>query len=89
VSYRETVKAISSLTAMAKSANSQNRLFCTCEPISEELSQAIEQGDVPLRDAKQRIKVLSDKFGWDKNLGSKIWGFGPLGEGPNVMVDLT
>jgi len=27
---------------MAKSANSQNRLFCTCEPIAEDLSQAIE-----------------------------------------------
>ena len=89
VSYRETVKAPSSMTAMAKSANTQNRLFCTCEPISEDLSKAIEQGDIPMRDQKQRIKVLTEKYGFDKALGSKIWGFGPLGEGPNIMIDLT
>lgn len=88
VSYRETVK-IESTTAMAKSANSQNRLTCQCEPITTELCEAIEQGDIPFRDPKARIKVLSEKYGWDKNLGNKIWGFGPLGEGANILVDLT
>lgn len=88
VSYRETVK-IESTTAMAKSANSQNRLTCQCEPITTELCEAIEQGDIPFRDPKARIKVLSEKHGWDKNLGNKIWGFGPLGEGANILVDLT
>lgn len=88
VSYRETVKKESTV-AMAKSANSQNRLFCSCEPISTELCEAIEQGDIPFRDAKARIKILSDKYNWDKGLGNKIWGFGPLGEGANVLVDLT
>eukprot|EP00178_Gracilaria_changii_P009331 TRINITY_DN2733_c0_g1_i1.p1 TRINITY_DN2733_c0_g1~~TRINITY_DN2733_c0_g1_i1.p1 ORF type:complete len:267 (+),score=39.13 TRINITY_DN2733_c0_g1_i1:349-1149(+) len=74
---------------MTKSANNQNRLYCTCEPISEELCNAIENGDIPMRDAKKRVKILADKFNWDKNTAGKIWGFGPLGEGPNLIVDMT
>lgn len=89
VSYRETVKDKSSQTAMAKSANNQNRLYCTCEPITEELSQAIENGDIPMRDVKKRVKVMGDKFNWDKNEASKVWAFGPLGEGPNLIIDQT
>lgn len=42
-----------------------------------------------MRDVKQRMKILHEKFEWDKNLASKIWGFGPLGEGPNLIVDIT
>ena len=37
VSYRETVKSKSSQTALSKSQNNQNRLFCTAEPMTEEL----------------------------------------------------
>lgn len=40
-----------------------------------------------MRDAKKRIKILAEKFQWDKNTASKIWGFGPLGEGPNLILD--
>ena len=74
---------------MSKSANSHNRLFCTAEPIREAFTVAIEDGEVPMRDAKARLKLLSSKFGWDKNDASKIWAFGPYGEGPNVIVDST
>lgn len=89
VSYRETVKEVSSQTAMSKSANSHNRLFCTAQPIKEALTVAIENGDVPMRDAKARIKFLSTTFNWDKNDANKIWAFGPYGEGPNVIIDST
>lgn len=47
---------------MTKSANNQNRLFCTCEPITGELTDAIEQGDIPMRDVKKRIKIMGEKF---------------------------
>ena len=88
VSYRETVNELSN-TAMSKSSNNHNRLFCTAEPVAEEFSVAIENGEIPMRDFKERIKVLSDKFDWDKNEAGKIWAFGPDGEGPNVIVDST
>ncbi len=88
VSYRETVNEKSN-TAMSKSSNNHNRLFVTAEPISEEFSVAIEGGEIPMRDLKERIKVLSEKFDWDKAEAGKIWAFGPEGEGPNVIVDST
>lgn len=88
VSYRETVNELSA-TAMAKSSNNHNRLYVTAEPIAEEFSVAIEGGEVPMRDLKERLKVLHEKFDWDKVEAGKIWAFGPDGEGPNVMVDAT
>jgi len=33
--------------------------------------------------------LLVKEHGWDKNLAQKIWGFGPIGMGPNVLVDAT
>lgn len=88
VSYRETVNELSA-TAMAKSSNNHNRIFVTAEPVTEDFSVAVEAGEIPMRDLKERIKVLADKFDWDKTEAGKIWAFGPDGEGPNVIVDST
>ena len=88
VSYRETVTKTSA-NAMSKSSNNHNRLTCNCEPISEKLSIAIEEGEIPFRDAKKRGKIMSEKYDWDKNDAIKLWGFGPEGEGPNVISDVT
>ena len=88
VSYRETVTK-ESTTAMSKSSNNHNRLTCSCEPLEEKLSIAIEEGQIPFRDAKQRVKVLYDTWDWDKQEASKLWAFGPEGEGPNMIVDIT
>lgn len=33
--------------------------------------------------------MLSEDFGWDKELTKKIWAFGPDTNGPNMMVDAT
>lgn len=74
---------------MAKSSNSHNRLYCTVEPLEEKFSVAVENGDVPMRDKKARIRFLSEKFKWDKNDANKIWAFGPYTEGANVIVDST
>ena len=67
VSYRETVTK-ESVTAMSKSSNNHNRLTCSCEPLEEKLSIAIEEGQIPFRDAKQRVKVLYDTWDWDLSL---------------------
>ncbi|VAH97592.1 unnamed protein product [Triticum turgidum subsp. durum] len=33
-------------------------------------------------------KILSEEFGWDKDLAKKIWCFGPETTGPNMVVDM-
>ena len=87
VAYRETVTALSK-DGMCKSANNHNRIYCNAEPIEEELSRLIEEGDMPT-DLKERTKLLSTDFNWDKSDANRIWAFGPDGEGANTIVDTT
>merc|ERR1712106_793716 len=90
VSYRETVQAKSSVTCLAKSANKHNRLFLEAEPMSVELCDAIEEGEVnPQTDNKALGRQLADDFGWDVTEARKIWAFGPDQNGPNTYVDTT
>lgn len=75
---------------MSKSTNKHNRIYVTAVPLDEEFSLAIEGGDFSTKvDQKERTKLLVDKYGWDKNDTLKLWSFGPDGEGPNVLVDVT
>lgn len=57
--------------------------------MTEKFSQAVENGEIPMRDEKAKIKLLSGKYEWDKNDAGKIWSFGPYGEGANCIVDMT
>lgn len=89
VSLRETVTEKSGI-CLAKSANKHNRIWATMEPLSEELCQAIESGEIgATMDPKQRTRILVDKLGWKKEHANKIWAFGPDAVGPNVVVDAT
>jgi elongation factor 2 len=90
VGYRETVRAESSITALSKSQNKHNRLYVKASPLGDELSTAIESGDVgPRDDPKVRARVLANEFGWDTMEARRIWCFGPEGIGPNVLVDTS
>ncbi|OQD72843.1 hypothetical protein PENDEC_c018G04598 [Penicillium decumbens] len=90
VSYRETVTAESSMTALSKSPNKHNRLYLTAQPMDEEVSLAIESGKVsPKDDFKARARVLADDYGWDVTDARKIWCFGPDTTGANLLVDQT
>jgi elongation factor 2 len=90
VSYRETVEAESSMTALSKSPNKHNRIYLKAEPIDEELALAIEKGVVnPRDDFKVRARVMADEFGWDVTDARKVWCFGPDGSGANLVVDQT
>merc|ERR1712165_140742 len=90
VSYRETVGELSNQTCLAKSPNKHNRLYFTAEPMSDELCAAIEDGKAgPKAEAKERAKLLREKFSWDENNARKIWCWGPETEGANVVVDQT
>jgi len=90
VSYRETVTAESSQTCLAKSPNKHNRIYLVAEPMSDDVSKAIEDGSAgPKADPKERTKLLKEKFDWDANDATKIWAWGPETEGANVVVDKT
>ncbi|KAL4548903.1 hypothetical protein Ndes2526B_g01440 [Nannochloris sp. 'desiccata'] len=57
---------------------------------TEGLPEAIDEGKVgPRDDPKIRSKILSEEFGWDKELAKKIWAFGPDTTGPNMLTDIT
>merc|ERR1711998_163827 len=89
-SFRETVTEESDRMCLSKSPNKHNRLFMRAQPLSEELSQAIDEGKIKAtQDAKERGRMLADDFGWDINFARKIWCFGPDTAGPNVFVDNT
>merc|ERR1712125_223474 len=68
VSYRETVTDTSNQTCLAKSPNKHNRIYLQATPMEEELNVAIEDGSVgPKAEAKERNKILREKFSWDDN----------------------
>ncbi|EPQ67022.1 Elongation factor [Blumeria graminis f. sp. tritici 96224] len=90
VSFRETVRSTSRMTALSKSPNKHNRLYMVAEPLAEEVSLAIEAGKItPRDDVKTRARLLADDFGWDVTDARKIWCFGPDTNGPNLLVDQT
>ncbi|KAL6011069.1 hypothetical protein ACLOJK_001513 [Asimina triloba] len=78
VSFRETVLEKSCRTVMSKSPNKHNRLYMEARPMEDGLAEAIDEGRIgPRDDPKARAKILSEEFGWDKDLAKKIWCFGP------------
>ena len=90
VSFRETVNVLSTIMCLSKSPNKHNRLFMKAEPLSEEVSAAIDNNDIdPKEDPKTRARTMADKYGWDVADARKIWCFGPDTKGPNVLVDMT
>lgn len=90
VSYRETVTAQSSITALSKSPNKHNRLYIMAQPLGEEVAKEIEQGKIgPRDDFKARARILADEHGWDVTDARKIWCFGPDTNGANMLVDQT
>ena len=90
VSFRETVTDTSDHVVMSKSPNKHNRLYMTARPMEDGLAEAIDDGKVgPRDDPKVRSKILSEEFGWDRDMAKKIWCFGPDTTGPNLLVDVT
>ena len=90
VSFRETVNAMSDHVVMSKSPNKHNRIYLQARPMEEGLAEAIDDGKIgPRDDPKIRGKIMSEEFGWDKDMAKKIWCFGPDTTGPNLMSDVT
>ncbi|KAJ7500790.1 P-loop containing nucleoside triphosphate hydrolase protein [Mycena galericulata] len=90
VTYRESVNAESSIVALSKSPNKHNRLYLKAMPLGEELTVAVEDGTVSAQDDfKSRARLLTDEYNWELGDARKIWAFGPDGNGPNMLVDVT
>lgn len=92
VTYCETVST-ESPEVLSKSANKHNRLFCTVQPLSEEVCALFDENIVgPTMDIKDRSKILREHpaFGWEEAATpQKIWCFGNDGIGPNVVCERT
>jgi len=90
VSFRESVSATSSEVCLSKSPNKHNRLYMTATPLAKGLPEAIDKGDINPRDEDKKLaRALADDWGWDVSEARRIWAFGPEGNGPNVLVDIT
>ena len=90
VTYKETITEESSLMCLSKSPNKHNRIFMKAAPLGDELAQDIEDEKVgPKQETKERSKVLTEKYEWDKTDSQKIWCFGPDTNGPNILVDVA
>lgn len=90
VSYKEIVKRSSVKICIAKSANKHNLLYGLAEPISNELTTAIEAGKVtPDMDFKNKTQILVGEFGWDPSDTLNLWALGPDHSGPNVLVNVV
>merc|ERR1719223_972441 len=88
VTYKETVTEESSQMCLSKSPNKHNRLYMKAFPLSDELSDKIENGECGLKaDSKERSKILVEEFDWEKTDTQKIWAFGPDNDGPNMLVE--
>lgn len=61
---------------MSKSANKHNRLYCTAEPLNEDLALEMENGTISMKmDTKELTKDLL-KYGFDKTEVARFWAFG-------------
>ncbi|XBJ13802.1 hypothetical protein VPH35_005923 [Triticum aestivum] len=88
VSFRETVrKSCDPVERKSRNKQIQCSLSVVARPLDENLVEAIEDGRLgPCTDHAVRSEILA-KHGWDKDLGDKIWCFGPDAVGPNVIVN--
>lgn len=75
---------------MAKSSNNHNKLYVEVEALDPDLTLMIEEGKLgPKTDIKERTKILTEQFQWDKTDAQRVWCFGPEECGPNILVDTT
>jgi len=74
---------------VAKSPNKHNRLYVWAEPVSPELCDLIDEGEItPDQDFKKRARILANDHGWQVGEARKIWSFGvPPDSLPNFIVD--
>jgi len=91
VSFCETVSVETDIDIIAKSPNKHNRIYLRAEPLSKEVVEDIEEGELTMEmPSKERIRHLVDNRGWGKDEALKIWSFGcPPEAKSNILCDQT
>jgi len=75
---------------LSKSPNKHNRLYMKGKPLEDGIADDIDAGKINDKDdPKTRGRYLADTYGWDAGEARKIWGFGPEGTGPNIIMDVS
>jgi elongation factor 2 len=88
VPFRETVSATSP-ECLSKSPNKHNRIVIIAEPLSDALMADFDSKTINMNDNGALCRRLVDEHGWEPYETKKIWGFRPLGEESNILVDGT
>jgi len=91
VSFSETVRSKTQMDIIAKSPNKHNRIYLRAEPLSKELTMALDNKEITMeQEMKGRARNMADNFGWDVTEARKVWSFGcPPDSLANVLVDTT
>lgn len=87
VSYYESVSQPMQTAVMSKSANKHNKIYMIVEPLSEEVSKAINEGDLVSQDPKIRVELFKKRFGQSEEWVKRILCYSPDDCGPNIIVD--
>ncbi|KAI3503351.1 hypothetical protein L1887_31791 [Cichorium endivia] len=75
---------------LRESPKKHNRLYMKAKSICYGVTETIEDREIrPHGDPEVRGNILSEEFGWDKDLTKKIWCFGLETSGPNMFVDTS
>jgi len=87
VSFAETI--VGTAASSSNSPNKQNCLFASAEPLTAEVCELIEDGDMKSND-RSLARRLVDEFDWDATAARKIWAFGcPPDAKANILVNKT
>jgi len=91
VSFCETVTETNEKDVIAKSQNKHNRVYLTAEPLGEDFTKAMDEGDIDLQcELKTRARYMADNLGWDVTEARQIWSFGcPPDALGNTLVNCT
>ncbi|KAM0674149.1 translation elongation factor 2 [Gurleya vavrai] len=89
VTYIEGISKETTDSKMSKSANKHNRIYMTCEPLSEELIENIINGKLVHKDPKERAALFKEHLNITDEYVKKILYYGPEDKGPNLLVDET
>ncbi|KAI5189710.1 elongation factor 2 [Nematocida minor] len=87
VSYFESISQSVTSIAMSKSANKHNKVYMVIEPLGEEITAAIKDGELISNDPKARVELFKNKFGAADEWVKRVLCYSPDDVGPNVIVD--
>ena len=88
--FAETVTETSAIMCYAITPNKKNKITMVAEPLEDGIAEAIEAGEVKIRDPPhKRAEYFEKSHDWDKLAARSIWAFGPDEMGPNILLDDT